>query len=182
MAQARGYSLWFMPGGGAAESFGSLMNELSRKYHAPMFEPHVTLLGGIERPEHDIVQCAEKLAHRLRPLTIVLTTADTHEAYFQCLFLRVRQTRPILEAQRTARAIFGRGGDPPYLPHMSLLYGIYDPKTKQEIIARIGTNFPRRFSVVDLHLWRTQGEPENWASVHVSSLGPQRASVRPAGG
>ncbi len=83
--------------------------DLSKTYHGPLFEPHVTLLGDLLGSEDEIT--AQTL--RLAPYDIQLTFSGYEDYYFRCLFLRVRETQPVMEANAQARAIFNREADPP---------------------------------------------------------------------
>ena len=49
------YHLWLMPFGEAYPLLAATIAELSRRHGAPIFEPHVTLLGDLPDSEEEIV-------------------------------------------------------------------------------------------------------------------------------
>ena len=159
------YSLWLMPNGEVLNRLTSIIEELSQDQPGLCFEPHVTLLGGLVGSESKFITGTRKLASRIRPYEIHLDQIDCLDEFFRCLFIRVRPTRPVLQASQESRQIFGRQQDPDYLPHLSLMYGDVAPLRKDQIIARIGCYFNLHFKVRAIHLYATEGEPQSWYRV-----------------
>lgn len=61
------YSIWLMPADASVS--GMLQREIlaqAAKYQAPRFEPHVTLLGGIDRPRQEVLDTTALLAAHLQ--------------------------------------------------------------------------------------------------------------------
>lgn len=70
MNAERSYSVWLMPDP-ASSANARLENEISYWANeldppAPVFQPHVTLIGGISIAETDMIEKTEQLAKRLR--------------------------------------------------------------------------------------------------------------------
>jgi hypothetical protein len=55
------YHLWLKPTGASYEVLAELVGDLAKKLSAPVFEPHVTLLGHLDGSERDYIQRARKL-------------------------------------------------------------------------------------------------------------------------
>ena len=147
MARAKGFSLWLMPSGDLCEALAHTILRLSRIYQTPAFEPHVTLLGELTEPEAEVLSKTQHLASLIRPCEIRLSRADYLSDYFRCLFLRVEETKPVMEANLKARKVFNRYRDPKYMPHLSLMYGSLGPGVKETIVPRVGDYFEKRFEV-----------------------------------
>ncbi|MBI4019941.1 MAG: hypothetical protein HY367_01300 [Candidatus Aenigmarchaeota archaeon] len=163
------YSLWLRPEGKAHERLSGLISDLAEQYNAPRFEPHVTLLGDIAGSYGDTRARAIPLAGMIRPYSIRLTEIGCGDTFFKCVFIRAEQARPVMEANAMARKAFNRVNDPPYMPHLSILYGSYRQETKEEIIRQIGGTFNMEFGVKSICLvsssdstpieeWRVMGE------------------------
>ncbi len=168
--QAKGYSLWVMPSGEVYTRLAQTILQLSAEHSTPAFEPHVTVLGGVLGDEEEIASRCLELSRALRPYEVRLASVDYRDEYFRCLFLRAEETEDVREANRKAREVFGRREDPPYLPHLSLMYGNLAVETKQRIVAEIGERFDLRFWVRSIHLFSTQGEPRLWRRVKEFAL------------
>ena len=62
MAWVEEYTVSIIPQGEVFDRLYGLIKELAEKYYGPVFEPHVTLLGGIPLPEAEMRAKTEKLA------------------------------------------------------------------------------------------------------------------------
>jgi 2'-5' RNA ligase len=86
------------------------------------------------------------------------------------LFLRAEETPALLEANQEARTIFHHQQDAKFLPHLSLMYGNFDIEAKTRFLASIGREFNKTFSVDQIHLFFTSGEPKDWYRVQKYEL------------
>lgn len=161
-AQTSEYSLWLMPSGQVGEALAGIITELGREFLAPVFPPHVTLLGGLKGAIPELTIRARLVAEQLGPYDLALGRLDYLDEYYRCLFVRILETEPVLRANDIARRVFGRLGGPAYMPHLSLLYGDFTPDAKESIIKRIGTSLDYRFLATELYLYSTSGETSTW--------------------
>lgn len=174
VGSAVGISLWLVPAGEACVRLSRVISDLSRAHGTPSFEPHVTLLGGLREPLEVVLTRSTSLARALRPFEARFGAAGISDEYFRCLFLVVEETPDLLEARVRARRLFGRAGDPPLLPHLSLVYGSLWRQEKERIAAGMG-NLPRSASVDSLDVVRTDGPPESWQRLASLGLGGRQA-------
>ncbi len=165
MIEITSYSIWLMPSRNTHAELSNLIARLSQRYAAPVFPPHVTLLGNLNGNKKELVAQAETLAARIRPFPVNLTTAGYLNEYFRCVFLQAEATPALLEANRLARNLFLHRQDSEFMPHLSLLYGIFNARTKQQIITSIGPELPRSFMVHTVYLFSTAGDPKDWRQV-----------------
>jgi Cyclic phosphodiesterase-like protein len=166
------YHLWLKPSGQAYDVLADVIRELSHKLQAPTFEPHVTLLGNLSGSEHEHLHRTKQLAPQLQPLPITLTAPSHGNEYFQCLFIKVEQTEQIMSANASARCVFGHGGGGAYMPHMSLVYGLYPEALKRELIATLSAHLRMTFEATLLHLIRADSDdPKDWHEVAVVPMG-----------
>lgn len=165
MEKAKGYSLWLMPSGDVYNRLAKTISQLSREYSAPNFEPHVTLIGSLIGSREEILTKTAKVASLIQPYEIRLTEVSYLDEYFRSLFVKVEETRDVLNANLRAREIFKRQEDPRYMPHLSLMYGNFSRRIKEGIIAEIGKECAMSFKARSIHLFSTSGEPKDWYRV-----------------
>ncbi len=165
MNDAKHYSIWLTPTGAVRDQLSELIARLSREFSAPLFPPHVTLVGGLSASEDELREQTRELAARLQPYSVQLGALDYLDEFYRCLFVRVEPTPAVMEANRQARAVFHCPDHPQYLPHLSLLYGNFERARKEEVIARIGTRLDDCFNVNRIHLHSTLGETRDWYPV-----------------
>ena len=145
MMKGSGYSLWLMPTEKTYEKFSGLIKRLAEQYHVPVFEPHVTLLGGMMQSDEEVMQRTERLVRDQSSFPITLRTIDYQDFYFRTLFVRAEEAEPLVALHHRAREAFEMQAIPPYLPHLSLLYGNFSQVVKESIIATIGREHPAEF-------------------------------------
>ena len=155
--------LWLMPSGAAKDRLARTIARLAQAYGAPLFEPHVTLFGNLSGTEADILSGASNLARDLQCFEIRPRTPGFADRYFQCLFLHIEPTPALLAAHTKARTVFSREDDTPYIPHISLMYGCYPVRVKEEIIPTLPEHLLEPFSVDRLYLIRADSDdPKEW--------------------
>ena len=165
MSETGCYALWLMPAGATYDRLARVIFELSHTYEAPFFEPHVTLLANILGTEDATVSQCHRLAAIAEPYSIQLTRLDQLNEYYRSVFLRVLETDPVLEANSKAREVFGLHQGPPYMPHLSLLYGNLAEVTKHHIIQSLVELGGLEFYVDRIHLIDGRGGPRDWRKV-----------------
>lgn len=158
--KSKGHTLWLIPTGQAYEKFSNLIKKLAEEYHAPVFQPHVTLLGDFMQPEKDCIRLSKQLVSGQKPFTINMGEIDYEDFYFRTLFVRAEKTKPLLTLHNCSKEIF-KIEIPPYMPHLSLLYGTFPVETKERIIREIGRDQQLQFEINSVHLVKG-GEVEDW--------------------
>jgi len=166
---ATGYSIWLMPAGTVYDALREQISDLSREFGTPTFEPHVTLMGGLEGKEHDVAASTARLAGIVRPYRIILRGAAQTDYYFRCVFSTADKEDEVMDANRAAKEVFGRHDDAPYMPHLSLVYGNLPEETRNALVAKFD-DLVAEFPVDRLHLFRTEGIVPQWRKVDEFAL------------
>jgi 2'-5' RNA ligase len=155
-----------MPGGEGRGKLLALITGLSESYRTPPFEPHITLLGGLVSPEGELVAGTEELASSSEPIALELDGMGHMEDYYRCLFAKVKETEALVGLNRRAREMFGRADDPPFVPHLSLMYSNMRSSKKRRIIPPVEEELRgMSFRAERLYLYLTEGEPPDWREV-----------------
>ena len=165
--RARGYSIWLISDNALFDELRAIIRKLGRKYGAPVFEPHITLLGQIMGTEEDLKFKTEQLAKKLKSFLVCFGRYSGEENYFKPLFLEVERSPELMGADKLARTIFNIAGDVEYQPHLSLVYGLFDKETKNKMEKDLtGKNFAGLCQTVNrLALYHTEGEVNKWRKV-----------------
>lgn len=166
--KATGYSLWLVPERDT-ETYvflSQLIHNIAARYRTPVFDPHVTLLGGRDGTEQDMREKARLLAGELSPFEIQLGEVDSSGIYFQILFSKIEQTCAVLNANVVAQKVFGVDKGK-YFPHLSLAYGDFS----NEQVAALRQFVAQRNPIAGMHffaqgeLWHSEGAVEEWRKV-----------------
>lgn len=163
--KAKGCSLWLIPAGEKYQRFAALIKKLAKKYAGPIFKPHITLLGETDLPKEEVLRRCEQLVAGQKPFTITLKDIGYQNYHFRALFLKVQKNQQLLALHKRAKEIFDMRNIPPYMPHLSLLYGNYSPEVKKKIIKEIGKGQTTNFIIDRVFVYKTGGEAEIWYKI-----------------
>lgn len=166
------FHLWLKPAGNLYDRLADLMKDLRQQYGGPAFDPHVTLLGGMEGEEQEFCEKVTSLARILPALDIHLTAPGYQDDYFHCLYFTVEGTPILMAAHQQAQRTLTRPPRSPFHPHVSLLYGVFPPGGKKRIIESLPQDLPLMGVVGELVLVRAgSANPQDWHPVLECRLG-----------
>lgn len=168
MPPLKGYSLWLMGSGKGWQSLQRLMS-LSQAIALSdsTFFAHATLIGLLDFrsiQKDELEQGALQLAQTCNPLTIEVTGIGMRDVYFQSMFLPIQPSVELMQLNTQARRIFKHENDPPFMPHLSLIYGYPKWLIKAEIakMLMLEIQFPLSITLDQLALVRVDGYPHEW--------------------
>jgi 2'-5' RNA ligase len=160
--RARGLSVWLVPEASTRLALARTIAALSRTLDAPIFPPHVTLVGGIDRGATEVVPALERLAQTLQPVTLHSEGIGTREIYFRALFLQLRADAALVAAQAATASAVGRAPDPEFFPHLSLAYGWHSEPAKRAAADPLD-DLPSELVGTRIEVYRTEGPPSEWS-------------------
>lgn len=164
----RTYSLWLVPGTEtpAHRQLRATITELAdRVEDAPVFEPHVTVIGGIDGERVALEETTRTLAARTAPLELAFEGVRWLTTRHQCVFLSVEPTLDLMEVRRWAREAIDRS-TAAYHPHLSLVYSEMYLTERRDVAQSIDTaGLPGRITYQSLALVDTTGPESAWETL-----------------
>lgn len=165
-------AFWLVPAPTEEEIFGRMVHELAGRFDAPIFEPHLTLLG-----------CQMERSRVLRALAKMPANASyalevegvfSEEKFTKTLFVRFRLTNELLELRSAIATIIDQSAPEEFDPHLSLLYQSLAPNERKSLAAETNVSLTRvKFQTMkviahpalirsraDVEAWRVIGERE----------------------
>jgi len=163
-----GFSLWIVPEGEVRGRLAALIAEFARRFGGPVFDPHVTLLAGRPGPAASVIARAEDVMRVSNTFAVRFIGPELGDSYFRSLYLHVEPSPELLALHGAARDAFGRTEEPPFFPHLSLLYGAPPPPVVME---EVRASTPNGFEARTVDVYSTEGEVERWHRVRRFRLG-----------
>ena len=163
--KTKGYSIFLIPSGEFYKSLSLIIKKFSESFGTPLFEPHVTLLGGIIGKENEIKEKTHKLSLVIDPITIVLKDLDYQDYYLKSLIIEVEHSKDLMNANKAAERIFRIKDQNNYQPHLSLLYGDISIQAKKQSIKNLGNNIKGEFTVDSIYLVNAEGFIQDWKKI-----------------
>lgn len=166
--KSKGHTLWLVPTGETFEKFDTLIQKLAKEYNAPVFEPHVTLLGEFMDPVENAVEKTKHLVAEEKPFTIKMNQIGCQDYFWRTLFVYATKTPQLQALHDKAKQIFNMEL-PVFMPHLSLLYGMFPKDIKDKIISEIGSDQSAEFEIEKVTLAKG-GEIKDWKIIGEYSL------------
>lgn len=157
------FSLWLMPDDAASKKLSDIIKKLSHEYETPLFEPHITILSNIDSSKSNAIHAASDLSVEVFTQKIKLTKLAHHNDFFKCIHYKVDYTSQISELYQLARDRFGGLQSKSFMPHLSIVYGTFEPDKRERIISNVPTDAPVLFDARRLCLVNTKSQnPAEW--------------------
>lgn len=162
------YSLWLVPGTEttAHRQLQATIRELAERFEdAPAFEPHVTVIGGIDGERAALEETTRTLATRTAPLELAFDGVRWSTTRHQCVFLPVEPLLELMEVRWSARESIN-GSTMAYHPHLSLVYSEMDLTERRDVAQSIDTAaLPGSIMCQALALVDTTGPESEWETL-----------------
>jgi Cyclic phosphodiesterase-like protein len=127
---------WLIPSEPGHNFFHRIINDLARRYNAPVFEPHVTIHVGADRAD-----AAEKaLADAGRECNLMGLTPlgiDQSDEFIKTLFVDFPMSAELRKISGIIRQAANDSSHYQLKPHLSLLYKNLATATRRELAASI---------------------------------------------
>ncbi|MES2216184.1 MAG: hypothetical protein V4481_02715 [Patescibacteria group bacterium] len=159
------YTLWIEPKGSAHDTLKSTIVGLANVVGAPVFEPHVTLVGGIHLHQKEIMNAMKELAHGTGPIILTFNSIFATEAFYKSLGLECNENDQLNNLRLAAAQAFS-------IPlsgkaHLSLLYSNASQEIKTDLIRTLPSDIlaSATFTAHSISLWQAKGTADQWKKV-----------------
>lgn len=130
------YSIWIIPPEPLYSQLKNTIDKLAKKYRGPVFEPHMTLLGNIDKDLSEVKQKVKESANSIDKLVLSLGSISFSTTYFQSVFVRANSTAQLMQLNLETKKLFGMENNV-FMPHISLLYGNHDMITREKAASEV---------------------------------------------
>jgi len=169
MELADSFYLWLMPQKETYDEFQKIIQDLSKTYGTPRFEPHVTLVSGLSGKEDLLVEKIDALALGKHEFSVTTKDIDYRHGFFTSFLLNIQNTPEIDQFNEQARQHLTPFGQGPYHPHLSLLYGDITSQEQKRIIADLNCT-GQTILLNTLKLVRGDSDVSQWQVIRARSL------------
>lgn len=127
------YSIWLQPPEPVFSELQKIIKDLARQYNAPVFEPHMTVLGGFEYDLEELVSKVKTVTSQIQDIELSLGPVSFSTTYYQSVFVRVNSSAVLMQLNLDVKKALGFENEL-FMPHVSLLYGKHDMATREKIV------------------------------------------------
>ena len=129
-------AFWLIPTEPAHSLFQGIIDDLARRFDAPVFEPHVTIHVGTDHA--DLAEKAlEQVARECTEISLTPVGIDQSEEFVKTLFVQFAVNLELRQLNEMIRQSVGDSLKYELKPHLSLLYNKMPAATRRELAASI---------------------------------------------
>lgn len=165
---------WLIPTQPARSFFESVINDLARRYHAPRFEPHVTIHVGANRA--DAAETAlSKAARECKRVKLDALGIGSSAEFIKTLFVEFAANKKLQVINQTIRTAAQDSFNYVLKPHLSLLYKQMHAVTRRELMDSInlcfsGVTFDALKAVRCISPTQSRADVEAWRVIGAQKL------------
>jgi len=132
---------WLIPAEPAHRFFQDLINDLARRYDAPVFEPHVTIYVGANSTDA-VNTTLSKAARDCEPIVLQALEISHSDEFIKTLFVQFAMNRQLQQVNQSIRGGVQDSSDYQLNPHLSLLYKRMSIQERRLLARSIEVSFP----------------------------------------
>lgn len=164
MELVNSYYFWLMPQKETYDKFQKIIHDLGQTYDTPTFEPHVTLVSGLNKNETHLIEKINAFVQGKHSLSVVPEGIDYAQGMLTALYLKIHNTPAIDQLNAQAREDLQPLDQDPYHPHLSLLYGDIMDYEKKRIVTELNLSF-KTITLDKLKLVKGHSDVTQWCVI-----------------
>lgn len=164
---------WLIPTGPARSFFQGVINDLARRYNAPVFEPHITIYVGLDRVEaEEVIAKAVSGCRLVQAKALKVCQSDE---FIKTLFVQFALDRKLQQLNEMIRDAAQDSSDYQLKPHLSLLYKKMSILARRQLVHSIKlpfseVTFDSIKAVRCISPTRSRADVESWRVVAAKAL------------
>lgn len=131
---------WLIPAEPAHSFFHRIIDNLARRYDAPVFEPHVTLHVGVDRAD-SARQAFAKSARECTPINLKPLGIQQSDEFVKTLFVQFALSAELRQVNELICDATQDSSQYELKPHLSLLYNKMETAVRRKLAALIAVPF-----------------------------------------
>ena len=157
------FSIWLIPSDIDSDCISKSIQSLSKKYLAPIFKPHCTIISPITN-----LNKAQIIIDQLdqKEFQVNVKKIDESDDIWKTVFLKLVNNSTL----KKINGLFNQAFPQIYQfdPHISLIYKKLDVKKRKSILTKL--DMKKAFIIDKISIVRTSGSVESWETVYNKTL------------
>jgi 2'-5' RNA ligase len=131
---------WLIPAEPAHRFCQDLINDLARRYDAPVFEPHLTIYAGADSTDA-VETTLSKAARDCEPIVLQALEVSHSDEFIKTLFVEFGLNSKLQQLNQVISSAPQNPSDYDLKPHLSLLYKKVSVQTRRRLACSIEVPF-----------------------------------------
>ena len=145
-----------------------IIEEISEKYHAPKFEPHITIYGLVDSEMSLIDSIAKETTLNCNSFLVKKSKVLQSEELWKTVYIELKMNNQLESIHKNLKKHFENISKYEFIPHISLIYKILPIEEKIKIIDEL--NIKNEFLMDKLVVQKFSPDIEKWEIVKEYNL------------
>ncbi|MEC4849314.1 MAG: hydrolase [Nitrosarchaeum sp.] len=150
------------------EYLKNTIDGISEKYHAPKFEPHITVYGLIETEINQIDKIAKEVILNQNSFLVKKSEILQSEELWKTIFIELKSNNQMESVHKNFKKYFDKVSRYQFKPHVSLIYKILPIEEKMKIINNL--DIKNEFQVSKLAIQKFSPDIKKWKIIKEYNL------------
>lgn len=162
------YAIWLTFSKSDREYLKNVIDVISEKYHAPKFEPHITVYGLINLKLDLIDNVINEVAHNCNSFIVKKSDILQSEELWKTVYIELKMNQQLKLVNENLKKHFEKILRYEFNPHISLIYKILPKEEKIKIINEL--NLKNEFTIDKIAVQEFFSDIEKWKIVKIQEL------------
>jgi 2'-5' RNA ligase len=162
------HAIWLTFSKSDREYLKNTIDGISEKYHAPKFEPHITVYGLIETEINQIDKIAKEVILNQNSFLVKKSEILQSEELWKTIFIELKSNNQMESVHKNFKKYFDKVSRYQFKPHVSLIYKILPIEEKMKIINNL--DIKNEFQVSKLAIQKFSPDIKKWKIIKEYNL------------
>lgn len=154
------YAIWLTFSNDDNDYLKKIIDEIAEKYHAPKFEPHVTVYGLINSKIDHIDRVIKEISWNCRSCLVKKSKILQSEELWKTVYIELELNKQLKTIHDNLKKHFENIAKYEFKPHISLIYKILSSEEKTKIINEL--ELKNEFTINKLAIQKFSPDIEKW--------------------
>jgi len=131
------FAVWLTPNDEDTDYLSSIIKNLSEKYDAPEFFPHITLYGLVDVALSIVEDAVRYSIENLSPFLVKNSSISYSDNFWKSIFINIELNHQLKVINSRLAQRLSKYSVYEFIPHISLIYKIIDTSKKIKIINKL---------------------------------------------
>lgn len=164
-----GYVCWLIPEESGSVIFRDLIKNLSQKYAAPVFSPHITLCH-VSVEDAETGTSLSRFCKSVSPFQITFQNVQCRNHPYQKIVLPIQVPAGLQKVYEACKEWIPEKEIKSADPHLSLLYSSLPCSKLKEDMIQVKAKLPLEVTIQKAVLVRVSGGPDQWEIIESCAL------------
>ena len=163
------YAVWFTFDKNDETYFSKIISELSKKYDAPVFLPHITVYGLVDVKIDKLDRMVTESIKEEKPFRVEKKAISHSDNFWKTVFVQLTPNEHLTRINKKLEKTLGRFSNYEFKPHTSLIYKKLSVDQREKITKSI--NVKNSFAVSGMRIQEFSENILEWKIVSEYELG-----------